>query len=156
MRDVAERRDCVTSRRHNAVLRFCIAAIVSVIGVAALSVIGVTAWWRATPASEGILIVVPSGFEGPFEIVLCRVRGADPQRVNGTFRFDIPPSGRLYVRDISAFSSYRRYAYERSDGTPCRVEHLGTLCGVEEVAPGKEWRGSTSHDGTSIMFRTIR
>jgi len=156
MREVAERRDCVTSRGHRAVLRFCIAAILSVIGVTALSMIGVTAWWRASPDSEGILIVVPSGFEGPFEIVLCRVSGAEPQRVNGKVRFDIPPSGRLYINDISAFSSYQSYAFERPDGRPCGVEHLGTLLGSEEVVPGKESRGSTSHDRTSIMFRTIK
>jgi hypothetical protein len=103
-------------------------------------------------SGKPVLLIVPNGFRGEFQVVKDSAQGADPVERNGEWVFEIPPSGVLRVKDDSPFYRWHSERARYANGQPASVEGLGVRAGSRSTGPNSS-EGSTDFDGTTHTWR---
>src|SRR5262245_21524687 len=103
-------------------------------------------------SGKTVLLILPNGFRGEFQVVKDATQGADPVERNGEGVFEIPPSGVLIVKDDRPFYRWHSERARYANGQPVAVEGLGVLAGNRSTGPNSS-ESSTDFDGTTHTWR---
>ena len=76
-----------------------------------------------------ILFIVPNNFLGTIELTENKAKGIAPTPVFKGYRFEIPPSGKLVIKDLSIFESWHqlRILNESGNDVPYRDGGSGAI-----------------------------
>ena len=103
-------------------------------------------------SGKPVLFILPNGFKGEFQIVKDSSNGVDLVEQNGEWVFNIPPSGRLKVKDDRPFYRWHSERARYANGQSVSCEGGETRAGSRSTGPnGLE--GSTDFDGTTHTWR---
>jgi hypothetical protein len=105
-------------------------------------------------SGKPIVIVLPDGFTGEFQIVKDSRTGSEPLEKNGSWVFEIPADGTLRVKGDRPFYLWHNEVIRYKNGKSVNCEHLGTTAGRRSTGPNR-FEGSTEFDGTTHQWRVV-
>jgi len=103
----------------------------------------------AANSGKPIRVVLPNGFNGPFEILVDEEHGADAEVDDGTLVFYVSDHGICSVRDDEPFTRWHVPMFVYRDGT--NVSHLVTIIGAE--AGSVSWDDVSTGKGITVSAR---
>jgi hypothetical protein len=105
-------------------------------------------------SGKPIVIVLRDGYEGEFQIIKDGKRGKDLVERDGSWVFEIPPEGTLYLKNDSPFYRWHTATIRYRNGQLVEYEDLGTRAGERQIRPGQS-EASTDFDGTTHTWKVL-